>query len=63
MRCANCWAVSFVEILTGLANRYLPPGIKEFYAAESNDPDGKIVLSVEQMTHCTSVDFYKQLAE
>ena len=33
MNCANCWAVSFVEVLTGIANKYLPAGVKEIYAA------------------------------
>ena len=57
--CANCWAVSSVDAFTGLANKYIPAEHKAYYAAEQGDPDGKIILSVDQMTQCTSVSFYK----
>ena len=42
--CANCWAVSFVEVYTGLANRLLPQEVKDHYGT---DKDGKIILSVD----------------
>jgi uncharacterized protein YjeT (DUF2065 family) len=62
MNCANCWAVSFVEVLTGIVNRFLPAHVRAYYAERSKDPDGKIILSVDQLTKCTSRYFYKKLA-
>ena len=59
--CANCWAVSFVEIMTAITNRYLPEDARKFYLDISNDPYGKTILSIDQLTQCTSIQFYKRL--
>ena len=46
--CAKCWSVSFTEVLTGIANRYMPDNVKEYYAREGlND---RIVLSSDMVT-------------
>ena len=52
--CANCWAVSSASVFTGLTNRYLPDSVKAHYAAEAGAPDENLILSIDQLTQCTS---------
>jgi hypothetical protein len=59
--CGNCWSASFVKVLTAVTNRHVPKVTLSHYAA--GDPNGKIDLSINQLTMCTSQGFYQKLKD
>lgn len=55
--CANCWAESLVQMFNGITNKYLNEDVRKHYG----NKDGLILLSADQLTHCTEMSFLKSL--